>query len=339
MRVEMKGIFKVTAKGRAYYYAWRGGPRLRGEPGSHEFRQSYDEAVATRKVPDDGRFRALVTLYRAGAAYSALAGSTKAQWSPWLDRVRDYFGDLRIEQFDRADKIRPFIRQWRNRYADKPRTADYGMQVLSRVLAHGVEIGRLGLNPCEGIKPLYSADRSDRIWTETDIAQIKAAASPEIGYAVDLAAATGFRLGDLLSLSWSHVGEHEITIVTSKSGKRRREAIVPMYDDLRTLLASIPKRSTAVLTNSRRLPWTTDGFGSSFNKAKIRAGMKSDDDLNFHDLRGTAATRFYQAGLSERVIAEIMGWEEEHVSRIIRRYVGRSAATRAAILKLNSRGT
>jgi integrase len=61
----------------------------------------------------------------------------------------------------------------------------------------------------------------------------------------------------------------------------------------------------------------------------------SDADLHFHDLRGTAATRFYTAGLSERVIAEIMGWEEEHVSRIIRRYVDRSAATRAVIAQLN----
>jgi transposase len=53
----------------------------------------------------------------------------------------------------------------------------------------------------------------------------------------------------------------------------------------------------------------------------------------FHDLRGTAATKFYIAGLSERIIAEIMGWEEEHVARIIRRYVGRSAATNAITIK------
>jgi integrase len=58
-------------------------------------------------------------------------------------------------------------------------------------------------------------------------------------------------------------------------------------------------------------------------------------DLHFHDLRRTAATRFYNAGLSERVIAEIMAWDEEHVSRIIRRYVGRSAATKAVIRQLN----
>ena len=64
----------------------------------------------------------------------------------------------------------------------------------------------------------------------------------------------------------------------------------------------------------------------------------TDRDLRFHDLRSTAATRFYTSGLPERVVAEIMGWEEEHVSKIIRRYVGRNAATEAAIKRLNAAG-
>ena len=113
----------------------------------------------------------------------------------------------------------------------------------------------------------------------------------------------------------------------------RRDAIIPLYGALEKILAEIPKRSTTVLTNIRRRPWTADGFGSSFNKAKIDAGL-ADSDLHFHDLRGTAATRFHTAGLSERVIAEVMAWEEEHVARIIRRYVGRSAATKAIIRQL-----
>ncbi|MFZ0986645.1 MAG: site-specific integrase, partial [Xanthobacteraceae bacterium] len=55
--------------------------------------------------------------------------------------------------------------------------------------------------------------------------------------------------------------------------------------------------------------------------------------------RGTAATRFYVAGIPERVIAEIMAWEEEHVARIIRRYVDRTAATRAILRQLNKKRT
>jgi DNA-directed RNA polymerase specialized sigma24 family protein len=83
---------------------------------------------------------------------------------------------------------------------------------------------------------------------------------------------------------------------------------------------------------------TVDGrrFGSSFNKAKIDAKM-SERDLHFNDLRGTAATKFYIAGFSMREIAETLAWEEESVEKIIRRYVGRSAAIKARIKKLETR--
>jgi integrase len=337
-RVELKGLAKVTAKGRTYWYAWRGGPRLRGEPGSPHFMASYNEALEKRRLPAPGSFRSLVTLYRASADYKSLASSTQRNWAPWLDRIAEYFGDLHIVQFDRPEKIRPVIRRWRNRWTEKPRAADYGMQVMSRVLSYAVDpLGKLAGNPCEGIKRLYSSNRSEIIWTEADIGRIKRTCTAEIAQAVDLAAHSGLRLGDLLRLSWSHVGADAIVITTGKS-KRRREAIIPLYDDLKKVLAGIPKRSTTILTNSRHRPWTKDGFGSSFNKAKAAAGM-ADASLHFHDLRGTAATRFYIAGLPERVIAEIMGWEEEHVARIIRRYVDRSAATRALIRQLNETRT
>ena len=143
------------------------------------------------------------------------------------------------------------------------------------------------------------------------------------------------RLSDLLRLSWSHVGDDAVVLTTGKS-RHRREAIIPLYGALRDVLARIPKRATTILTNSRHRPWTPDGFGSSFNKAKIDAGM-SERDLHFNDLRGTAATKFYVAGLTMREIAETLAWEEESVETIIRRYVGRSAAIKARIRKLEAR--
>lgn len=61
-RYPLKGAFKVTAKGRTYWYAWRGpplGPRLSGEPGSPEFHASYVEAHETVRARDADRFRSL----------------------------------------------------------------------------------------------------------------------------------------------------------------------------------------------------------------------------------------------------------------------------------------
>src|SRR5215204_3093263 len=169
MKVELKGVAKVKAKGRTYYYAWRGGPRLRGTPGSPEFVASFNEAVKEHRAPDMSRFRSLVTLYRASADYKKLADSTKRKWSPWLDRIGEHFGELRIAQFDRPEKIRPLIRQWRNKWEDRPRTADYGMQVLSRLLSHAVDpLGKIAGNPCEGIKQIYSTNRREIIWTAAD---------------------------------------------------------------------------------------------------------------------------------------------------------------------------
>jgi integrase len=330
---DVKGIAKVIAKGRVYWYAWRGGPRLRGEPGSADFWASYNAAIADRHVPEPGRFRSLVTLYRASADYQKLAPSTQRQWGRWLDRVATYFGTLSIAAFDNP-KVRQTIRQWRNKYAETPRTADMGMQVLSRVCAYAVDpLGKLTVNPCEGIKALYSADRSAIIWTDADIVRIKQSCTAEIAHAIDLAAATGLRRGDLLRLSWSHVHEHEIVIPTNKSGQRI-PARIPLYADLRALLARIPKRSPTVLTNSRGRPWvkTGDGIGTGFIRAKKKAGI---GDLHFHDLRGTAATKFYAAGLPLRVIAEILGWTEGSVDNIIHKYVDRTAATKAVIRLLD----
>jgi integrase len=276
----------------------------------------------------------LVTQYKGSPDYKKLEPSTKQNWGPWLDRIADYFGDLSIGQFDRPEKIRPRIRQWRNQWADTPRTADYGMQVLSRVLSHAVDpLGKIAGNPCEGIKRLYNADRSEIIWTDSDVAEFKLVCSPELAHAVDLDVYTGLRLGDLIRVAWSHIGDDAIVLRTGKS-RQRREVIIPLYDDLRAVLARIPKRATTVLTSARHQPWTASGLSTAVQRAE--AGAKWEDrDLHFHDLRGTAATKFYVAGLSVRVFAEIMGWEEEHVEKIIRRYVGRTAAIRATIDQLN----
>ena len=201
VRYPLKGVFRVTAKGRIYWYAWRGpplGPQLAGTPGSPEFHASYVEAHAALREPDAGRFRSLVVAYRASSDYQALSTSTKKDWARWLDRIDAHFGDLRIAQFERTVKIRPYIIRWRSQWADRPRTADFSLQVLSRVLSYATDtLGKLAGNPCEGIKTLYRVDRSEIIWTASDIDWLKATCSEEIAHAADLAANTGLRLGDL----------------------------------------------------------------------------------------------------------------------------------------------
>jgi integrase len=303
---EVKGLHRIKDKTGAvkYVYAWRGGPRLTADEGTPAFWAQYDAAIRELQLPDQSKFRALVTDYKVRGGYQKIGERTKKQWSRWLDRIAEYFGDLSIAQFNRPEKIRPEIRQWRNKYADTPRAADMGMQVLSVVCSHGVEVGKLASNPCEGIKALYSGDRSDIIWTDADLARIRAVAPVDVVHAIDLAVATGLRRGALQRLAWAHVRETENYIEMPQLPGHKRTGLIPLYAELRALLARIPKRATTVLTNSKGRPWTDVGLGNAMMRAKEKAGIGSE--LHFHDLRGTAATRFYTAGLDKRVIAEIL---------------------------------
>ena len=59
MRMQLRGINCVTKRladgtRRTYWYAWKGGPPLRGEPGTPEFVASYNEAVAKKIAPPTG---------------------------------------------------------------------------------------------------------------------------------------------------------------------------------------------------------------------------------------------------------------------------------------------
>src|SRR5580700_11605554 len=77
MRVNLEGInWSLTklADGttRKYWYAWRGGPRFRGEPGTADFIVSYNEAVAERVPSPQGRLQALLDSYQASGEFRGL---------------------------------------------------------------------------------------------------------------------------------------------------------------------------------------------------------------------------------------------------------------------------
>jgi integrase len=335
--LKIKGSpYRVRSKGKEYWYAWRGGPRLFATPGTPAFLQELSEVVASRHRPDASTISGLIAMYRASDEFTDLAQSTKDLWSPWLDRIRDYFGGLKVKVFERPG-IKPEIRRWHKSRKGTPRAAYTGMQVLSRLLAFAIAEGKLaGTNPCLKLVDHYESNRADMIWLQDDLDKLLAVASPEVGWAARLAIHTGLRRGDLLKLSWTHIKGLSIEIKTGKS-KGRRTALIPIDPPLKALLDEIPKRATTVLTSSDRRPWTGDGFGSSWWKAIQEAGLR-DRRLRFHDFRGTAATNFFRAGFTVREIAETLAWSEDRVERLIDRYVKRDEIMLDRIRRMEALG-
>lgn len=339
----MSGGLHIVSKRKAgkplrwYVYAWRGGPLVHKAEGPRPRITAAiaDAAAEARKAGRVQQGRAdtitkLIEAFRSAPEFQKLARSTQTSHNTWLARIAEEFGDAPLGAFEDR-RIRADVLEWRDRWADKPRSADAAMQTFSRLLSWGFDRGRLSANVIKGVGQLYDANRSDVIWDAADFERIAAVASVEVNEGVALAAFTGLRRGDLVQLPWDAIGEHAIVWKTNKS-RGRNLATVPLLPETKALLQRIRDRHAAemagrpeakrrplpqtVLANSRWQPWTATGFGSRFDDAKKEAGVTK----HLHDLRGTFVTRCCIAGLNDREISDIVGWDTKDVAAIRAKY-------------------
>jgi integrase len=274
MRIRLKGINSITktlAGGtrRTYWYAWKGGPPLHGEPGTPEFIASYNEAAARKVVPPRGTLLSVMQAYQASEDFLSLAPRSRS----------DYVGKIKIIEKDFADfplsalsdnRTRGIFKAWRERLAVlSRRQADYAWVVLARVLSWGMDRGLVAANPCARGGRLYRGSRAEKIWTPADEAAFLERAPSHLHLPLLLALWTGQRQGDLLRLPWSAYDGTHIRLRQSKGGAR---VVIPVGTPLKIALDATPKRSTIMLTTSDGKPWTPDGFRASWGTYKPLCG-------------------------------------------------------------------
>jgi len=99
MRVRLKGLKTVTkrlADGQIvrYWYAWRGGPRLDGRPGSTEFIASYNRAVAELPKAQIGTLDFILDKFQDSDAFLSRAPRTQSDYRKLLRTIASEFGDF-----------------------------------------------------------------------------------------------------------------------------------------------------------------------------------------------------------------------------------------------------
>ena len=208
MRIDLKGIHSTYAKladgsNKIYWYAWRGGPRLRGEPGSPDFIASYNEAVATAGAVARGQAcNHCSTVFQQSGDFPRCASAPARLHQP--DQVhRTGIADFPIKALAARDTRGVFM-DWRDKLA---------LKSVGRPIMHG----RCWRAFCPGRR---IAARSPSIPASGAAASITARASISFGRIDDeaaflehapahlhlpllLALWTGQRQGDLLRLTWS----------------------------------------------------------------------------------------------------------------------------------------
>nr|WP_234895248.1 site-specific integrase [Agrobacterium vitis] len=201
---------------------------------------------------------------------------------------------------------------WRDERARASRRqADYGWQVLARILSWALGRGLIEANPCEKGGRLYQGSRAEFVWTGDDEANFLASAPPHLHLALILALWTGQRQGDLLALTWPQYDGERIRLKQGKTGAR---VVIPVGGPLKAMLDPIRQKVGHVLLTLDGTPWTSGGFSSSWRKACAAAGVVG---VTFNDLRGTAVTRLALAGCTEAEIATISGHSLRDVRSIL----------------------
>jgi integrase len=316
MRIRLKGINSIRKRladgtWRTYWYAWKGGPPLRGEPGTPEFTASYTEAVSRKVVTPQGTLLSPLRAYQASAEFSGLAPRTQLDYVKHIKGIEKELGDFPLAGLtDR--RTRGIFMAWRDKLATRSRRqADYAWQVLARVLSWSYDRGLVLANPCARGGRLYRGSRVDRIWTADDEATFLKHAPKHFHLPLLLALWTGQRQGDLLRLPWSGYDGTHIRLRQSKTGAR---VVIPVGTPLKAALDIAARRSMIILTSKAGRPWTSGGFRASWRMACNAAGITG---ITFNDLRGTAVTRLAIAGCTEAEIATITGHSLRDVRSIL----------------------
>jgi integrase len=347
-RRKLPGVASATKRladgtRRRYYYAWRGGPMLKAEdgtplrPGDPAFHIAYTAAHAARRKPATGTLFSLVVVFKASSEFTGLSEKTQKDYRRYLKMIEDEFGTMPLAAVEDR-RARGKFKAWRDTMADRPRAADYAWTVLARVLSVAKDRGAIAFNVCERGGRLYEADRTEIIWRADHITKFCAVAADELQFALLLALWTGQRQSDLIRLAWMQYDGTKIRL-RQRKGKKKR-VVIPVGAPLKAALDSRrpEKPEGAILRNTFGDAWTSDGFRTSWGKAFDRSGL-GDEDLHFHDLRGTAVTRLALSGCTVPEIAAITGHSLRDVEAILEAHYlgGQIELAEKAVMKLDAK--
>jgi hypothetical protein len=229
MRVRLKGINskrKKLADGsfRTYYWLGKGGPPLRGEPGTPEFSASYNEAVARKVIQPSGKLQSVLQAYQQSDDFLGLAPRSRFDYINKIKVIEKTFSDFPLDALtDR--RTRGVFMAWRDKLAvQSRRQADYTWTVLARVLSWSLDRGLTASNPCTRGGRLYHGSRAEKVWTDADEAMFLERAPAHLHLALVLALWTGQRQGDLLRLPWSAYDGTHIEKAGREAEARANEA-------------------------------------------------------------------------------------------------------------------
>ena len=341
-RMKLKYVQEfVDRHGTTRRYFRKGGcPKiaLPGLPGSKEFQDAYQAALATVKsdtlkkavtIPA-GSVAALIRSYKTSAAYTDLKPLTRRTYDGVLRSIEAEHGHRPAATMPRAAIVKIM-----DGFRDRPGAAKNHLVIWRMLCRRAMDLGWRDDDPTFGVRMPKQKGTGFKTWTEAEIAQYEAhhKNGSRERLALALLLYTGQRRGDVVSLGRQHVRNNRISLRQSKTGQ---VVDIPILPELAAEIdASVTGDLTFLITSFGK-PFSQAGFGNWFRDACNAAGL---NELSAHGLRKAAARRLAEAGCSDREIMAITGHKTHSEITRYTSAANRAAMADSAVEKFRSRKT
>lgn len=305
---------------------------LPGLPGSTEFMEAYQAALAGQTAPRHqigasrtvpGTVNALVVAYYNSAGFRSLAPITRSTYRGILEKFRVEHGDKRVGALRRSHIINMLAAK-----AVTPGAANHWLRMLRTLMRFAIDEGMREDDPTAYVRSIKTRKVGFPSWTEEEIAAFEA--YHPIGTRARLAFAlllyTAQRRADVVRMGLQHirVGLEGPTLHVTQQ-KTNTELLIPLLPELQAVLDATRSEHLTFLTTAYGRPFTAPGFGGWFRDRCDEAGLRKG--CAAHGLRKAACRRLAEAGCSASQIAAISGHK---TLREVQRYVEAADRTRLA---------
>ena len=225
-------------------------------------------------------------------------GELDSAVAPWLRSRRhtlsEAFGSLHM------DELTPhLVRAWmRSRLRERqPGTVNRELSVLRGILAVAVQHGRIPSNPCDGVKSAPEHNMRLRYLRDDEEERLLAALEEPLRSFVVFLLHTGCRLSEATGLRWDEIDAAGPTAMLMRT-KTKVARHIPLNRAAWAAVEKQPPNGPVVFSRLHAY------LHRKWRAALRRAGI---EDLRFHDLRHTFATRLAAKGCDVFLLRDLLG--------------------------------
>jgi integrase len=229
-------------------------------------------------------------------AESRVKPSTLAHYKNVVDTIKTGFCEFSPAQV-RPEHIFQFI----DHHRKTPGMANRMRTILRMAFAHAIKAGICQSNPVDAI-PRFKENKRDRYITDAEYMAIWQAGSPALRAIMDVAYATGQRIGDVLAIKTKDVSKNGIAFVQEKTGKKLRVNSPMVQSAIKNARAVHPKNviPTYLLGQRNGKIRSYGGVQGLFRRTVKKAGVQ---DVRIHDIRAKAITDAKRQHLNPKALA------------------------------------